>query len=57
MKFFKDGYTDLRGRFEYAVLSGMSISDVEKFAIFVSHETYGSLTKEAATPSGTQKTI
>mmetsp|Transcript_9905 Transcript_9905/g.9750 ORF Transcript_9905/g.9750 Transcript_9905/m.9750 type:complete len:124 (+) Transcript_9905:1441-1812(+) len=35
ISFFKDGYTDLRGRFEYAILSGTSISEIEKFAIFV----------------------
>ena len=53
-KFFKDGYTDLRGRFDYAQLSGTSISDVDKFAVFVSHEKYGSLIKEAKKPSGSK---
>jgi hypothetical protein len=55
VKFFKDGYTDLRGRFEYAILSGTSIQDVERFAILVQSEEYGSLTKEAVPPSGINK--
>jgi hypothetical protein len=53
--FFKDGYTDLRGRFDYGQLSGTSISDVEKFAIFVHNEEHGSLIKEAKPPSGASK--
>lgn len=53
--FFKDGYTDLRGRFDYGQLSGTSISDVERFAIFVHNEEHGSLIKEAKPPSGAKK--
>jgi len=34
--FYKDGYTDLRGRFEYAsVNTASSINDVVKFAFFI----------------------
>lgn len=55
IKFFKDGYTDLRGRFDFAQLSGSSISDVEKFSIFISHEQFGSLIKEAKPPAGAKK--
>ena len=53
--FFKDGYTDLRGRFDYGQLSGTSISDVQKFAIFVHNDEHGSLIKEANPPSGAKK--
>lgn len=53
--FFKDGYTDLRGRFDYGQLSGTSIADVDKFAIFVANEEHGSLIKEAKPPSGLKK--
>jgi len=53
--FFKDGYTDLRGRFDYGQLSGASVADVEMFAVFVSNEEYGSLIKEAKPPSGLKK--
>ncbi len=55
IQFFKDGYTDLRGRFDYGQLSGTSISDVEKFAIFVHNEDHGSLIKEAKPPAGAKK--
>ena len=50
--FFKDGYTDLRGRFDYGQLSGKDISAVEKFSIFIQHDEYGSIVKEANTPNG-----
>jgi len=33
--FYKDGYTDLRGRFDYSSKSGGDISSVEKFGILV----------------------
>lgn len=55
VQFFKDGYTDLRGRFDYGQLSGTNISDVERFAIFVHNEDHGSLIKEAKPPSGSKK--
>ena len=49
--FFKDGYTDLRGRFNYAELSGCSdAQSFTKFAIFVFHEGNGSVIKEAKNP-------
>ena len=44
--FFKDGFTDVRGKFEYARASGdstMKTSTFRKFAIFVSHNSLGSL--------------
>ena len=55
IQFFKDGYTDLRGRFDYGQLSGTSISDVEKFSIFVQNEQHGSMIKEAKPPAGAKK--
>jgi hypothetical protein len=50
-KFFKDGYTDLRGRFDYGQLSGVDISVIEKFAVFISHEKLGAIVKECKSPS------
>jgi hypothetical protein len=41
-KFFRDGYTDIRGKFEYAKASGDNLKDVEKFAILVSSQEFGS---------------
>ena len=55
--FFKDGYTDLRGRFDYGQLSGKDISQVERFAILIQHDEYGSLVKEAVPPSGARKDL
>lgn len=48
-KFFKDGFTDFLGNFQYAHASGMSDSKdlFEKFAIFVSHPVHGSIVKYA----------
>ncbi len=49
--FFKDGYTDLRGRFNYAELSGSTdAASITKFAIFVICDSHGSLIKEARNP-------
>lgn len=46
VKFFRDGYTDLNGKFEYAQINSKSLTDIDRFAMFVSSETHGSLTKE-----------
>jgi hypothetical protein len=48
--FHKDGYTDLRGRFDYASVSGRSVSEVERFAVLVQSEANGALVTEAAPP-------
>lgn len=49
-EFFKDGYTDLRGRFDYASLSGASAASVERFALLVTTADAGGLVREAAAP-------
>ncbi len=41
VSFYKDGYTDLRGRFDYASLSTSSIDTIEKFAIFIMSDDLG----------------
>ena len=51
VSFYKDGYTDLRGRFDYATLNSSNISNIEKFGIFVMSDEFGSLVKEAKAPS------
>jgi hypothetical protein len=33
--FFRDGYTDIRGKFEYALTSGDKLKGVKMFAILV----------------------
>jgi len=50
LSFHKDGYTDLRGRFDYASLSGASDLPVERFSILVLSEKNGALIREVAPP-------
>lgn len=38
LKFFKDGYTDLRGEFDYVSVSSMGLSQIRKFSILVMNE-------------------
>ncbi len=49
--FYKDGYTDMRGRFDYASLSTSQLDNVEKFAVLIMSESAGSLIREAAPPN------
>jgi hypothetical protein len=49
--FYKDGYTDLRGWFDYASLSTSDLDHVEKFAILVSSDHAGSAILEAGPPA------
>ena len=51
--FFKDGYTDIRGKFDYAQTSGNRLKDVQKFAILVMSDTLGSIIKECDPPKVT----
>ena len=41
VNFYKDGYTDLRGRFDYASLNTDKLAEVENFALFVMSEELG----------------
>jgi hypothetical protein len=50
VRFYKDGYTDLRGQFDYASLSTNDLDSVQKFAILVLHPERGALIREAAPP-------
>ena len=50
VKFYKDGYTDLRGRFDYASLSTDELGGVRKFAILILSEEHGALVREATPP-------
>jgi len=50
VRFYKDGYTDLRGRFDYASLSTDDLDAVERFALLVLHEDHGAVIREAAPP-------
>lgn len=50
VKFHKDGYTDLRGRFDYASVSTPQPQPVERFAVLVLSEDRGAAIREAAPP-------
>lgn len=49
--FFKDGYTDLRGRFDYASTSTGDVQEVERFAILVLSDEAGAVVREAPPPT------
>ncbi|EAS03079.2 hypothetical protein TTHERM_00444610 (macronuclear) [Tetrahymena thermophila SB210] len=48
--FIKDGYTDLRGRFEYLLSSSVNINDIDKLSLFIMSDDHGSLILEAKPP-------
>jgi hypothetical protein len=50
VKFYKDGYTDLRGRFDYASLSTGDLQSVVKFSLLISSDDNGSMVREARPP-------
>jgi hypothetical protein len=49
--FYKDGYTDLRGWFDYASLSSDGLDAVERFAILVCSDQAGAAILEVAPPA------
>jgi hypothetical protein len=50
VRFYKDGYTDLRGRFDYGSLSTDELDHVARFAILVLEPQHGALVREVAPP-------
>jgi len=50
VKFYKDGYTDLRGMFDYASLSTDDLSRSKRLAILVIHPEHGTVVMEAEPP-------
>lgn len=50
VSFYKDGYTDLRGRFNYVSLNTNEISNVKKFSILVNADDLGAVIKEVTPP-------
>lgn len=50
-RFYKDGYTDLRGRFDYASLSTNDLDNVERFALLVMSDNQGAVVREVAPPT------
>ncbi|MCA9154156.1 MAG: hypothetical protein KDA38_05190, partial [Planctomycetales bacterium] len=50
VKFYKDGYTDLRGRFDFTSLSTNELDNVEKFSLLILSEEHGAVVREANPP-------
>ena len=50
VSFYKDGYTDLRGRFDYVTLSTDDLDRVERFAILIAADEAGATVLEAPPP-------
>ncbi|HND51037.1 MAG TPA: hypothetical protein PLV92_01520, partial [Pirellulaceae bacterium] len=50
VKFYKDGYTDLRGRFDYTSLNTGEIDQTNRFSLLIMSEEFGSLVREANPP-------
>ncbi|MFA7172796.1 MAG: hypothetical protein WC340_05190 [Kiritimatiellia bacterium] len=49
--FFKDGYTDLRGRFDYVSLNGNEIEGIEMLAVLVLSDELGAVVCEVPPPA------
>ena len=49
-QFYKDGYTDLRGKFDYASLSTDEIDRASRFSILVMSESNGAVVEETKPP-------
>ena len=50
VRFYKDGYTDLRGRFDYTSLSTNELDFAKKFSLLVLSEEHGAVVREANPP-------
>lgn len=50
VSFIKDGYTDLRGRFDYVSLNTGEAETAERLAVLVLSETFGAVVREAPPP-------
>ncbi|MFT7618480.1 MAG: hypothetical protein ACI97A_002123 [Planctomycetota bacterium] len=51
IRFHKDGYTDIRGRFDYASLSGPKGRNAKRYSILLMSENDGAMVREAASPT------
>jgi hypothetical protein len=50
VKFYKDGYTDLRGRFDYTSLNLDLLQMVEEFSVLILSEEHGATVREVKPP-------
>jgi hypothetical protein len=49
-RFHKDGYTDLRGRFDYVTQSNQSLDNLERLSILILSKDHGTVIKQAQPP-------
>ena len=57
VQFYKDGYTDLNGKFNYLALNTDLLKQAKKFYIFVSEMNHGDTIKECFPPKNIGNTI
>ena len=50
VKFYKDGYTDLRGQFDYTSLSTNDLDATQRFSLLVLHPEHGTSVRESEPP-------
>ncbi len=50
VRFYKDGYTDLRGRFDYGSLNTNDLDHVAKFSLLMLSDAHGAIVREANPP-------
>ena len=50
IRFYKDGYTDLRGRFDFASLNTNEIEVTDRFSLLIMSEDRGAVVREAQPP-------
>ena len=55
VQFYKDGYTDLNGKFNYLALNTTQLNNSKKFYIFISEENHGAIIKECNPPKNIQR--
>ena len=49
--FYKDGYTDFRGIFNYASLNSSEMKKIQKFSLLIISEEHGALIRECNPPN------
>jgi hypothetical protein len=50
VRFYKDGYSDLRGRFDYTSLNTNELDIVDRFSLLILSDEHGAAVREAAPP-------
>jgi hypothetical protein len=55
VKFYKDGYTDLRGKFNFVSLNTDQLQQLNRFALFVMHDELGCMIKECNPPPNVKR--